>query len=103
MSSAIWINFIEESDEEVMKDLYIPFNAKFLLIKNIEALSYEIVDVYQITESFPKIYTHFAVYQKKNLKLSSENNLRSMDLKGHQLNIVVSSVSSIGHWAFLIN
>ena len=64
MSSMVFVAFEQDDLTHELKDLYIPFNYKFLLISKINSSS-EILDVYQIGKNGSKIFTHFSFWDEK--------------------------------------
>jgi hypothetical protein len=93
MASAIWINFIKKNITEELNNLYIPYNCEFLIIEKIDYLNYDIKEIYQISKDFPKIYSHFGVWENGKLKASGNDFYkRRMDLNGHKFNVAETHV-----------
>jgi hypothetical protein len=96
MASAIWIIFIQEDITNELKNFYIPFNCKFLIVKKIDALNYDIEDVYQISENYPQAFTKFASWKNRKLEIFGKDFYgRRMDLKGKRITVAETFVSSI--------
>lgn len=85
---------MKNSDEKQnLEILNIPFNSKFFLIEEINNFSLEIIEVYQINSSFPKIYSRYAVWENEELKLLKKKVFPSRnDLQGHEINTLVPYV-----------
>jgi hypothetical protein len=94
MASAIFINFAKENFTKELHDLYIPLNSKFLIIKETDSPNYDIQDVYQISETYPKIYSKFGAWKNKKLEIFRKNFWSTrMDLKGFRFIVAETFVS----------
>lgn len=95
MTSFIWIYFVKTADEIQNLDLLnIPYDSKFFLVKEINFLSFEVTDVYQITSNSSKIFSNYAVWENQELKLLKKNLVSSrMNLQGLEIKVAGPSVS----------
>lgn len=68
--------------------LYIPYNAKFFIVKEINISFFEIADIYQIASNSPKIYSEYASWEKNKLTLFKEEIFSNrINLQGHKVKL----------------
>lgn len=95
MTRFIWINIFDDDLEDEIKNLFIPLDCKFFIVKKIEKSRSEIIDVYQTHKSSSQFTSVFAIWENKNLNVYDNNfYFKRKDLKGHKMNIALSPVSS---------
>ena len=92
----IWVNFIEPDQviDEAVKGLTIPFNSRFFVLEKRDFNSYEISDIYQISQNSSKIYSRFGVWENGKLRTEYQGYFYSkrMDLRGQPIYIGRSTV-----------
>ena len=97
MESIIWISFIDGNKRNATVDLedpYIPLSCRYFLIRQTAIASFEITDVYQISEDFQKTYTRFGVWENGVLTcFEGDFFARRMDFRGQKIKVAVTVVS----------
>ena len=94
MARFIWINFIDHDLRDAIKDLYIPLNCKFFVVKKKENAKWEITEIYQTDLNSTKLFSLFATSENKTIAIFEKNIYsKRLDLKGRRLSVALSPVN----------
>lgn len=98
------MSFTDGDNDDFLKNIYVPFNCKFFIIKKFNDVNYEIKDVYQIHENSSKIFSNFAIWENGKFEIF-QNYLFSkrMNLNGFELNLGSPCVRNILYSLIKIN